>query len=91
MRILIVIACMLLLTGCTATPDNLSQCLTDTPVGFLYGLWHGIISPVTFFLSLFMDNISMYEVNNNGGWYNFGFVLGAGILGGGTSRATRRK
>jgi hypothetical protein len=25
----------------------------------------------------------MYEVYNNGGWYDFGFVLGSGILFGG--------
>jgi len=33
----------------------------------------------------------MYAVNNNGGWYDFGFVLGAGILFGGGSRASKRK
>ncbi|MBX7241174.1 MAG: hypothetical protein K1X92_05440 [Bacteroidia bacterium] len=90
MRILIVVFCFFLLSGCTATPDNLSACVTGETAGFLNGLWHGFISPVTFILSLFMDNISMYEVNNNGGWYNFGFVLGAGILGGGSARASRR-
>lgn len=58
--------------------------------GFLMGLWHGIISPVTFVISLFTDKISLYEVHNNGGWYDFGFVLGAGILFGGGSRASRR-
>jgi hypothetical protein len=36
----------------------------------------------------------MYEVSNNGGWYNFGFLLGAAIaLGGsgGSSCKRRRK
>ena len=46
--------------------------LTDTaPVegesaGFLKGLLHGFISLFTFIISLF-----------SGGWYDFGFVLGA--------------
>jgi len=28
----------------------------------------------------------MYAVNNNGGWYDFGFVWGAGILFGGGAK-----
>ncbi len=54
-----------------------------TRVGFFRGLWHGIISPVSFVISLLTDNVSLYEVYNNGGWYDFGFVLGSGILFGG--------
>ena len=30
----------------------------------------------------------MYAVNNNGGWYDFGFVLGAGILFGGGGKVS---
>ena len=44
------------------------------------GLWHGFISPVTFVISIFSRNVRLYEVHNNGTWYNFGFVLGAGPL-----------
>lgn len=51
--------------------------------GFWAGLWHGIISPITFLISLFTSDVNIYEVHNNGNWYNFGFVLGAGILFGG--------
>jgi hypothetical protein len=51
--------------------------------GFWAGLWHGIISPITFIISLFTEDVSVYEVHNNGNWYDFGFVLGAGILFGG--------
>ena len=59
--------------------------------GFLKGLWHGIIAPVTFIISLFTENINMYEVHNNGGWYDFGFVIGAGIIFSGSGRASHRK
>lgn len=55
------------------------------------GLWHGIIAPVTFILSLIFDKISLYEVHNTGGWYDLGFVLGAGILFGGGGRASRKR
>ena len=58
------------------------------PAGFWLGLWQGFISPITFIISLFNDNVSMYEVHNNGNWYDFGFVLGAGILFGGGSKAS---
>ena len=58
--------------------------------GFLRGLWHGFIAPFTFVVSLFTDGIHMYEVHNNGGWYNFGFVIGAGIIFSGSGRASKR-
>jgi hypothetical protein len=31
-------------------------------------------------VSLFSKNVNVYEVHNNGSWYNFGFVLGAGLF-----------
>lgn len=67
----------------------IEDCITDKPVGFWHGLWHGIIAPVSFVISLFSDKVAMYAVNNNGGWYDFGFVLGAGILFGGGGKATK--
>jgi hypothetical protein len=87
---LLIVVIAFLLSGCADTAD-ITACVTNKPYGFLGGLWHGIIAPVSFFLSLFMDNVAMYAVNNNGGWYDFGFVLGAGILFGGGSRASKCK
>jgi len=46
------------------------------PAGFWTGLWHGIICPLTFIVSLFDDDVAIYEINNNGGWYDFGFLIG---------------
>ena len=73
--------------GCAPQVD-LTECLPERIYGFWGGLWHGFIAPISFFGSLLDNNIAMYAVNNNGGWYDFGFVLGAGILfgGGGASR-----
>jgi len=34
--------------------------------GFWLGLWHGLIAPITFVISLFSDNVNFYEVHNNG-------------------------
>ena len=62
--------------------------------GFWLGLWHGIITPVTFLISLFTDDVNVYEVQNNGNWYDFGFVLGLSVAFGGSagsgSAAARR-
>ena len=52
------------------------------PAGFWGGLWHGIIAPITFIVSLFFDGVSIYETNNNGRWYEFGFMLGIGAYAG---------
>lgn len=80
---------LLILSGC-AHVVNIDACRATAPCGFWSGLWHGIIAPVTFIISLFSDTVAMYDVNNNGSWYDFGFVLGAGILFGGGSRAAKR-
>ncbi|HTW95207.1 MAG TPA: hypothetical protein VMD30_10460 [Tepidisphaeraceae bacterium] len=47
-----------------------------TPAGFWAGVWHGIISPITFIVSLFNPNVRIYEVHNRGLLYDFGFILG---------------
>jgi hypothetical protein len=49
------------------------------PAGFLGGFWHGFIAPITFVVSLFMSGVSIYETNNNGCWYEFGFLLGVSV------------
>jgi hypothetical protein len=80
------------LTGCVAGSNDMAKTPDSNGhiAGFLLGLWQGFISPVTWFLSLFIKNINFYEVHNNGGWYNFGFVAGAGIIFGGSHGARKR-
>jgi len=77
-----------LFTGC-ADVTLIEECTTVAPYGFWGGLWHGIVAPFAFIGSLFSDDIAMYALNNNGGWYDFGFVLGAGMLFGGGSSASK--
>ena len=69
---------------------HVQNCLVNPPYGFFSGLWHGLIAPISFIGSLFSDKIAMYAINNNGAWSNFGFVLGAGILFGGGSKASNK-
>ncbi len=85
---------LLVLSACAAGPNA----AVDVPsaegevAGFWRGLWHGIIVPVTFIISLFTEDVSVYEVHNTGGWYDFGFFMGASFfLGGGGASAKRRK
>jgi len=78
--VVLVLVVVVLFTGC-ADVAVVDACLTPDPYGFWGGLWYGMIAPISFFGSLFSDNIAMYAVNNSGGWYNFGFWLGMGGLG----------
>ena len=82
------------LTACAAGPNVLKNTPSEDRdvAGFWRGLWHGLISPITFLVSLFSDSVTIYEVHNNGGWYNFGFLLGvATIFGGGGAGSTAGK
>ena len=71
-----------------AAPGVLAACANQVPTavepgapGFLFGLWHGFIFPVAWLLSLFMDNVAIYAVPNEGGWYDFGYFLGIVVFG----------
>lgn len=76
----------LVLTSCA--PGN--EKFDLAPAGFWMGLWHGFISFFTFIISLFSDSVDVYEVNNNGNWYNFGFILGISMFYGGGSKSCCR-
>ena len=82
-----------LVGGCVAGPNALAGEPNESGevAGFWLGLWHGIVSPITFVASLFADSVHFYEVHNSGGWYNFGFVVGAGILFSGGFMGRRRR
>jgi hypothetical protein len=92
--LLLAMLTIVLLASCAPGPNRLAR----TPdregevAGFWLGLWHGLIAPITFIVSLFSEKVSLYEVHNSGGWYNFGFVLGAGLfLSGGILGRKRKK
>lgn len=77
-----VLAAALVLAGCAPGRNDLEKTpsAAGKTAGFFMGLWHGFISPVTFIVSVFSKNTRFYEVHNSGTWYNFGFVLGAGLF-----------
>jgi hypothetical protein len=88
---LVALGAALLLSSCAAGPNPATGSGED-PAGFLLGLWHGIILPITFVISLFTDDVSVYEIANNGNWYDFGFFLGVMMsLGGGGAGARSKR
>lgn len=80
---------ILVLTGC-AGAENIEACTTGKTYGFWSGIWHGFIALFTFVVSLFDKDVAMYAVNNNGGWYDFGFIIGLSIFGFGGGRGSKR-
>ncbi len=84
----------LIAISCNAGPNTVVNSANSIGevAGFWQGLWHGLIAIVTFIISLFKDTVSVYEVHNNGAWYNFGFILGMIIiLGGGGKSCCSKK
>jgi hypothetical protein len=88
---LVAVLLALAVTACAAGPNpEVGTAAQDGVVaGFWLGLWHGVIAPITFIISLFNSDVSLYEVHNNGNWYNFGFMLGLTVLLGGGASGTR--
>jgi hypothetical protein len=57
--------------------------------GLWLGPWHGIIAPVAFGTSLFIDGVRVCEVHDSGARYDLGFVLGLSFLVGEGSSGVR--
>ena len=79
-KIFVVVLVALALSGC-ADSVSFAQAESMEKVGFWYGLWHGLIIVFSWIGSLIYDDIAVYAIYNNGGWYDFGFVLGVGGFG----------
>jgi hypothetical protein len=83
-----VVGLALVLGGCTAGDPQFTP---EDPANVWVGLWHGMISWITLIVGVFDEGVKVYEVDNTGGWYDFGFLLGAtSIWGGGSSAGYHR-
>jgi hypothetical protein len=77
----------LLLVSCATQPPPTAPHLP----GFLHGLLHGFLIVFSFVGSLF-THVRIYAYPNSGGWYDFGFLLGAMMfLGGGGGAGARKR
>lgn len=88
-KVLLTSLALILLGLSCADAEHVQHVMTGHTYGFWGGLWHGMIAFFSLVGSLFSDEITVYALNNNGGWYDFGFCLGAGILFGGSSHTTK--
>lgn len=79
-------AFLLFLSGCAV--QTVEPVLN--PPGFLWGLLHGFILFFSFIASLFTD-FEIYAFPNNGGWYDFGFLLGVMFFFGGGGAGSKRR
>lgn len=68
---------LLLFSGCMPGSMRYSN---DRKAGFLSGVWHGWIAPVSLVVKIFNNDVNVYETNNTGWWYQFGFYIA--IIGG---------
>lgn len=85
--LIILLLCLLALSACAPGLNDRSP---EKPAGFLWGVWHGWIAPFSLILSIFVPEVSIYETNNKGFWYDCGFYLA--IVGGfGSLALSRRK
>lgn len=86
------VAGLLVLTGCAPQASVPAGSGADL-AGFFLGWWHGFTMLFTFIVSLFNHNVGIYEVDNSGGWYDFGYLLGVMSFfggGGGSAAGARR-
>jgi len=85
--LILIVVLAALLTGCL--PDIAVE-QQENQAGFFMGIWHGWIAPVSLIASIFNKNITIFESNNSGFWYGFGFYIA--IIGGfGGLSLVRRK
>jgi len=87
-KIVILLLVLFFLAGCIPGDGKHTPI---KPAGFFWGIWHGWIAPISLIVQIFNSDIRVYERNNSGWWYDFGFYIA--ILGGfgGLSLTRKRK
>jgi len=81
---LAVVAMALVIASCASQPRPEAF----DPPGFFSGLLHGFLIVFSFIGSLF-TNIRIYNFPNSGGWYDFGYLIGASMFLGGGGASSR--
>lgn len=72
--LLCVMVAVLLLAICGCVPGDGANSQAK-PAGFFTGIWHGWIAPVSLIISLFNQNVGIYEIYNTGFWYDLGYYM----------------
>ncbi len=83
--LILLIVVVLLVSACAPGVRNSAR-----KAGFLWGIWHGWIAPVSLIWHIFNPSVRIYDTNNVGWWYDLGFYIA--IVGGfGGLSLTRKK
>lgn len=92
LRVIVLLASIALvsvvLVGCL--PGNRTPGVSK-PAGFLLGIWHGWIAPISLLLEIFRRDIRIYESVNTGFWYDLGYYMAIISGFGGLSFARKKK
>jgi hypothetical protein len=71
--------------------SSVNQYVKEDGAGFFKGFWHGFTLSVTWILRIFFPSkFGIYEIVNNGIWYDFGFLLGVSVTFGGCKYSTKK-
>jgi hypothetical protein len=90
--LLFVVILALVFMSCAPGNENWNQEINPgNKAGFWAGIWHGAIIIVTFIVSLFTNDVGIYEINNTGWPYNLGFIIGLNISIGGMFSGGKKK
>jgi hypothetical protein len=71
---LLVSVCLLTLSVSGCVPGD-GTYGADSTAGFLWGVWHGWIAPISLIWGFLDPEIRIYEAYNAGWWYDFGFYM----------------
>ncbi len=85
---MLIVLTLLAFTACIPNPE---QNATASPAGFFKGVWHGWIAPISLIVGFFNDSTRVYEPNNTGWWYDFGFYMAVISGFGGLSLARKNR
>jgi hypothetical protein len=82
----IIAVAAIMLTGCLPGDGTSSS---SKPAGFLWGIWHGWIAPISLIVEIFRRDIRIYEPANAGFWYDLGYYMA--VIGGFGSLSLARR
>ena len=86
LRTLYALVALLALSACAR---QMTGAVVAGSPGILRGMWDGFIFPFAWMVSLFVPEVAVYAVPNNGGWYDFGYFLGVVVFGVGARGGTK--
>lgn len=90
-KIYIMVMFLVLTLSLSACLPGDGQIASGNTAGFFWGIWHGWMAPISLIFSIFNRSIRIYEVNNSGLGYDFGYYMAIISGFGGLSLARRKK